>query len=121
MHWTVSPSGTRTPRISTARVVNPGQEPELILYDTAIDGIADVNDRARDVDRLDMSESIDLLGNGLSRAEIAENPRYLELVERVHSARGWNPADFRGFRTRIEYPLYGSQIVMAFDAPVGPA
>jgi hypothetical protein len=95
--------------------VYPGAEPELIVYDTAIGGIADVNDRSRDFDRLDLLESVETLGPGQVR--LAEAPRYGELVRHVHGRLGWDLSQFRHYRVRIEYPVYGSQVVLAFRAP----
>lgn len=95
--------------------VYPGAEPELVVYDTAIGGIADVNDRARDFDRLDLLESVER--RGPDQVRLAEAPRYGDLVRHVHSRLGWEPAQFRHYRVRIEYPVYGSQVVLAFRAP----
>ncbi len=97
--------------------IYPGADPSLFIYDTAFDGVANVNDRARDVDRLDMMESIKGLGRGVSKARIAELPRHTELLESAFGAMGWSSAEFRGYRCRIDYPIYGSQVTMAFEAP----
>ncbi len=93
-----------------------GADPELLIYDTAIRGLADVNDSARDIDRLDMAESIQPLGRGTGRIRIAEVPRYADLVRLVFGKMGWDDERFRGYRVRVEYPIYGSQIVLAFEA-----
>jgi hypothetical protein len=37
----------------------------------------------------------------------------LHLCERF----GWDPARFRGYRTRIQYPVYGWQVCLAFTPP----
>jgi hypothetical protein len=95
--------------------VYPGAEPELFVYDTAIGGIADVNDRSRDFDRLELLESVEARGPGQVR--LAEAPRYGDLVRHVHGRLGWDPAQFRHYRVRVEYPVYGSQVVLAFRAP----
>ncbi|MCP3916806.1 MAG: hypothetical protein GY711_14715 [bacterium] len=101
--------------------IYPGQEPELILYDTVIDGVADINDPTRDIDRLDMCETVELLGRGLGRAQLTGAPRYVDLIENVYRTRGWNAEEYRGFRVRIDYPFYGSQVAIAFDPPAPPA
>lgn len=97
--------------------VYPNAEPKLMIYDTAIGGVADVNDPARDIDRLEMQESCDSLGKGFSMARSAELPAYPELLQLVTQQMQWDPARFRVYRCSIEYPLYGSQVVMAFDPP----
>ena len=97
--------------------VYPGRSPALRLYDTAFDGVADINDPSRDIDRLDMLESIDELGRGLTSCRSQDIPRYHELLSHVFEQLGWSADAFRGYRSRIDYPVYGSQIAMMFDPP----
>ncbi len=99
------------------RDLYPSADPELLIYDTALDGVADVNDPARDIDRVEGIEELSLLGAGLDRTPIAELPRYSELLDHVHATLGWDPRAFRGYRVRSEYPVYGSQITLAFRPP----
>ena len=87
--------------------------PELLLYDTALEGVADVNDPSRDVDRLDMLETVEPLGPGLARVRSMDVPRYAELVGRVMESLKLEIGRFRGWRCRIDYPLYGTQVTMA--------
>ena len=98
----------------------PGAEPTLFVYDTGYDGIANVNDSARDIDRVDLKETVEVLGRDLRSFEASEiahyNPMLLHLAERS----GWDPARFRGYRTRIQYPVYGWQVCLAFTPPKGP-
>lgn len=98
----------------------PTADPTLHIYDTVLDGIADVNDPARDIDRLDCTETVQPLGRGLARFRTAEAPRYDEMLQHVCDRLGWDGNRFRGYRCRIEYPIYGSQVVLAFDAPTEP-
>ena len=102
------------------RDVYPGSEPELTLYDTAIDGVASVNDRSRDIDRLDLHETVLPLGQGVAKADIPDVPRWIPALEHVLDRLAWRADDFRGYRVCIEYPLYGSQVVLAFSAPPPP-
>lgn len=98
--------------------IYPGQSPALTLYRTVFDGMANPNDPSRDSDRLHVSESIETLGQGLARFRSTDIPAYTEMLSHVCSRRGWNGERLRGFRCRVEYPIYSSQIVMAFDLPV---
>lgn len=98
----------------------PGAEPSLVVYDTTFNGVADVNDPARMIDRLSVNESYQSLGLGTSALRIAELPDYLELIEYACRQARWRPSEFRAYRCRIAYPLYGSQVLMVFDAPVRP-
>jgi hypothetical protein len=100
--------------------VYPGSTPELHLYDTALDGLAKVNDPAREVDRLDFMESIQTLGRGVEQCRLRQYPRYTALLRHVFDRLGWEPSDFRGYRCAIDYPIYGSQVAMSFEAPLLP-
>jgi hypothetical protein len=95
----------------------PGAEPQLWIYDTGYDGIANVNDAARDIDRLDVSESVEFLGHDMRRFSAAEIPRYGEMLLHLADRFGWDPVRFRGYRTRIRYPVFGWQVCLAFEPP----
>ena len=95
--------------------VYPGLTPELMLFDTTSDGVVDVNDPARAIDRFDLAESIVPLGQGRQRLRVPDVPAYMELVSHVEQSLGWNLEEFRSFRCRIDYPVHGSQVVAAFD------
>ena len=45
-----------------------GRRRRADIYDTAFDGIANVNDPARDIDRMDLAETVQSLGEGMARA-----------------------------------------------------
>lgn len=92
-----------------------GADPALHIYDTSFEGVANVNDPTRDIDRLDLAESIQPLGRGISKFRSAEVPWYSELLRLVCEKLGWDGETLRGFRCRIDYPIYGSQVAMAFD------
>lgn len=102
------------------RDLYPGQEPRLHIYDTSFEGVASVNNRARDIDRLDMLESVEPLGKGLARVRSGDVPRYAEMVRHVFDSAGWDAENFRGYRVRIDYPIYGTQVMLAFQAPEAP-
>ena len=81
-----------------------------------------MNDPSRDVDRLDIHETIHPLGQSTSMLRLAEVPTYLELVSLAFEKLGADRRDLKGYRTRIDYPLYGSQVAIAFDAsPLEPS
>jgi hypothetical protein len=95
----------------------PGSAPSLRIYDTSFDGVAGANDPARDIDVLDLCEYVEPMGTGLSRCRSADVPRYSELVRSACEKMGWEASAFRGYRVRIDYPVYGSQATLLFDAP----
>jgi hypothetical protein len=96
-------------------------EPVLSIYDTVLDGVADANDPARDMDRLDLREAIQPLGRGISKFRLMEFSRYVELLRHVCEKLGWDGDGFRGYRCRIDYPIYGSQVVMTWSSRDKPA
>jgi hypothetical protein len=97
--------------------VYPGSDPALHIYDTALDGVASVNDAARNIDRIDMDESIQPLGARLGQSRSTDVPDYARLLRHVTGKMAWDAGRFRGYRCRVDYPIYGTQVVMAFDAP----
>ncbi len=100
--------------------VYPGAKPALHLYDTALDGVADVNDPTRDCDRLDLAEGVEDLDLAPARLGAPGAPRYRGLLAHVFERTGWDARRFRGHRVRIDYPLYGLQVALAFDPPAPP-
>ncbi len=89
--------------------------PELRIYDTTINGQADINDPSRDVDQLDLLESIENLGNGLSRFGSSFVPKYRQMLEEVCSTLQFDGSTLRGYRCISDYPIYGSQYAMVFS------
>lgn len=99
------------------RDVYPGANPAVRVYDTSFEGVADANNRARDIDLLDVLETAESLGEGLGSARSSDVPRYQELIRHALGRLGWGEGAFRGYRCGVEYPIYGSQVVMLFDPP----
>ncbi|MFM9959333.1 MAG: hypothetical protein ACKVZJ_14845 [Phycisphaerales bacterium] len=97
-------------------VLSAGRTPTLRVYDTAFEGVAGANDAARDIDILDLNETIEPMGTGLARCRSADVPRYAELLRTACMKMGWDESAFRGYRSRIDYPVYGSQVTMLFEA-----
>jgi hypothetical protein len=91
----------------------PGMEPELMLYGTYVRGVALPYNRARDVDRVDLLDSVRFVGNGTDCCRVAEAPRYLELLEWACERRGWDPARLRVYRCDSRYPVFGVQYSLA--------
>lgn len=97
------------------RDLYPSGGPQLRIYDTAFEGIADVNDPSRDLDRLDLLERVESIGEGLGLLRSGDVPRYHELVGQTLAGLGWSAGQFRGYRCRVDYPVYGSQVTLAFE------
>jgi hypothetical protein len=92
-------------------------QPELRVYDTVIRGIAHPDDPARLGDRVDLVETVQFLGRGPDAFRLPEFTAYPELIRHACAARGWDAEKLRGYRAKIRYPLYGSQIGLAFRLP----
>lgn len=89
--------------------------PLLAIYDTSIRGLAHVSDHSRDVDLYNVLETTQPLGRGFGGCRLAEVPRYVPLLDHIAKVRGWNPPAFTGYRCRIDFPIYGSQIAQVFE------
>lgn len=98
------------------RDVFAGQDPSLVIYDTVLEGVADINDPGRDMDRLDLCESIQSLGMDIAKFRSSDLSRYAELLHLVCDKLGWDPTQFRGYRCRVDYPIYGSQVAMTWNS-----
>ena len=90
--------------------------PELGVYDTTFDGVVDVNNPARAIDRIETTDAL----TGVTAASLAHPavPQHPALVKHVHTSMGWDPKAFHGWRAQIDYPLYGSQVVVSFAPPI---
>jgi hypothetical protein len=95
----------------------PGVEPELRMYDTAGRGVANPTDPARDMDRIDVLESIQHMGTRMERFRTKEVARYVEMVRFICDQLGWDSTRFRGYRCRVDYPVHGTQVSMVFEPP----
>jgi len=98
----------------------PGLRPELRIFDTVVRGLAHPEDPLRQADRLDMLESVVSLQRGAS-FRVAEIPRYAELIDYVCGRLNWSPAELRGYRCKIRYPVYGAMVCLAFPLPLKAA
>lgn len=94
--------------------VYSGLEPSLRIYDTTFEGVADPNDSSRDARQWDIHERLDSLGVGLNRFGASEVPHFRNMLSELFTALNWDGDSFRGYRCRIEYPIYGSQVTVCF-------
>lgn len=92
------------------------EPPGLRIYDASFEGVASPNDPSRDLDRMDMLEMIEELGMGAHRFRSTDVPRYAELIRHAFGKMRWDGSRFRGYRCRVDYPVYGSQVMMTFRA-----
>lgn len=95
----------------------PGIQPEVRIFDTVIRGLAHPDDPTRFGDRLDTVETVQLMGRGPDAFRLPEFHAYPDLIRHVCQARGWDAGKLRGYRVKVRYPTYGSQIGLAFQLP----
>ena len=93
----------------------PGQDPALEIYRTV--GVVSMKHAGREVDRMDVRESVQRLGKGIAKFRAAETPEYQDVIRHVCSQRGWDANALRGYRCRIDFPIYSSEIVLGFELP----
>ncbi len=99
----------------------PGEQPDLRVYDTTIRGQADVNDPTRDIDQMDLLESVEPLGHGSHRFGSSVVPQYRALLAHVCATLGFDGSLLRGHRVLSEYPIYGTQFAMTLRTTEPPA
>ena len=92
----------------------PGQQPDLNIYRTA-GALNPGPDGRREMDRLDVLESIQNLGRGIAKFRSTDTPAYQDMILHVCEQRGWDADTLRGYRCRIEYPMYSSEVVFGFE------
>lgn len=87
--------------------------PESMVLDTPISGVVDRDDPDRANRQLRIHEPIQSLG--INRTRSADLGNSSALLAHMSSQKGWNISEFRGYRCRVRYPIYGSQICMEFS------
>ena len=97
--------------------VFPGSDPVLDVYNAGLRGRPDVNDPRRDVDVMDVQESIEFLGRGAARVHAPEVPNYTDMLRYVCGQLDWDIEAFRTYRCRVQYPVHGWVVCMSFIPP----
>lgn len=93
---------------------------QLVIYDTSTRGVADINDRSRDIDRLDLHESIRQLGPGTARCRLSQVPWYDALLADVYTSLNWDASKMIAHRVAIDYPLHATQVAVTYAAQEPP-
>jgi len=98
--------------------IHPDWDMDMRVLKTGEQGAANANDPVRDLDVIDIEESTEFLGNDYRKFPVDDIPNYVGLLEHVFASIGWDPAQFRGYRTRIHYPIFSSQVQHRFRLAV---
>jgi hypothetical protein len=113
-----SPLKRLTMDVFLHRDIYPDAAPGLDMMETVSHGPAVTFDDPRhDQDRLYMQETVAPIAGGLAHARIAHVPRYSEMLVHMCRKLGWSPAEFRGYRLDVQYPVYGVEYMMGFELP----
>ena len=92
----------------------PEAEPQLMMYDMHVRGVSLPDDPSRELDRLDVAESLQSLGKGVERFRASEVGRQVEMIQYLCERLGWDFRRLRGYRVRVQYPLTNAQYCIAF-------
>ncbi len=95
-------------------------EPKLYVYRDLDHGGPRPPLPQRQDDRIPVFESVEQLGRGLAGIRTPHVPHYVELIEEVLSALGWDAKRFRVFRVQMEYPPVPTTIAMEAPLPERP-
>jgi len=98
--------------------VYPDWEPSLRVLEASSVSSADPNSTISSLYEFDVLETFESMGVGIEHFRAPEIPGYTELLLSTCARVGWDPSEFRGYRVRIDYPIFSSQIQVAFDLPI---
>lgn len=94
--------------------IYPGQTPELFVYNTNGSGSVHVLDPNWKINRLATTDTVECLGTGLVNLDIPDVPGYTDMVRHVCAQTGYEPDVLRAYRVHVQYPVYGTQYMLAF-------
>lgn len=98
----------------------PNATPELIMYNTTQQEIANPNSPGGSLHQLPVTETIAYLGKGAARFRVAEVGHYVEMIQFVCDRLGWDSERLRGYRCHIRYPIVGTNACIVLDPPPAP-
>ena len=90
-------------------------DPQAMVYDMRIRGMAAPDDPARELDRIDTMDTVQPLGKGAARFRASEVGQHVEMVQYICDTMGWNSDKLRGYRLRVQYPMFNGQYCIAFN------
>jgi len=91
-----------------------GVEPELGLYRTMGKGPSKLNDPDRASDVIENGERVESLGYGDKNLVLQDLRCYPEMINHLCERSGYAIEDFRTYRFRVQYPVYGFQYLVSF-------
>jgi len=100
--------------------VIPDWNPDIRVIELGQRGAPSANDPTRDRDVFQVSERVEPLGTGVERFRAEDIPGYTDMLGHVCEKLGQDPAGFRGYRVRMEYPIFGTELQFRFKLPLAP-
>lgn len=94
--------------------LDDGSAPELFVFAPGLRAGIDVNDRAHDIDRVEVTERIEVLPPSPDRFDVPEVPNYAQMVERMAGLAGHDLDSLRLHRLHVDYPPFGFEFVSSF-------
>jgi hypothetical protein len=76
--------------------------------------------RKRESSHLQVAIELDELGNDVAGWRSMRWPRLLEALRLATDRAGWSLDGYHAYRTRVEYPLYASEVGLTFKRPAPP-
>ena len=100
----------------------PGVVPDITLHIPSPKGAETVRHPGLHgkLNTLDLAIPVESLGPGMNGIAIRGIRRYPELVHEAFEKTGWNPTKFRGYRTRVTYPVPMTLMTWWFSLPERP-
>ncbi|MFZ9882043.1 MAG: hypothetical protein ACO3QC_11645 [Phycisphaerales bacterium] len=98
-----------------------GSAPELFVFAPGPRSCTNVNDRIDDLDRVDVSERIEVLDSGPERFEVPAVPNYRRMLEKMAGELGQDLDAMRVLRLSVAYPPFGDEFVSTFRLRSGDA
>ncbi len=97
--------------------IYPDWRPVLQTFQSGAHGLVRAHSHINEFDILPLSEQLVFLGVGVDQCRTEEIPDYIDMLRDGCALLGWNHKEFRGYRARIEYPIFQSQVRCLFDLP----
>ena len=97
--------------------IAPDELPIVRTYDLNENGPAQLN-AAPDAQRASIvHDVVTPLAGPPSRARSPHLPSYTALLADALGAAGWNDAEFTGYRCTVDYPIFGTRVILGFERP----
>ncbi len=98
----------------------PNWIPNVCTLTSELMGFTRPEDPARPYNIIDIAESINYVGRGVTALGLPNVPNYSAMLDHACVKLDWDPTVLRGYRCDISYPIWGSFIQTCFELPDAP-